>query len=245
MDSSGARTCLRGHRSHTPALLLAALASLLLAAPASALSVAYRFEAITANDAANVAAGERQLRMRVFDSGSSGADVDLFFDADGRPPGSGPPEPLSITGIRLVDPVGILELDLLTLVHVVPFPGDEVMLQGGPDPGTPANDFVLSSYGPKGAVYHGIQPGEVAPLLVTTLDHGLDIAGLSGVELFLALLDRDPLVGSVDVRLTVEGFADGGTETFQLAPLPEPASGGVLSLGALALLGLRRRARHP
>jgi len=244
MESPRARARLHGRRPHTPALFLAFLASLVLAAPASAVSVAYGFEAITANDAANVAAGERQLRMRVFDSGSPSADVDLSFDADGRPPGSGPPEPLSITEIRLEDPVGAVELDLLTVVHPVPFPGDEVMLQGGPDPATPANDFVLSSFGPMGSVYHGIQPGELAPLLVTTLTPGLTIAGLSGVDLFLALLDRDPLVGSLDVRLTVEGFAGGGTETFELTPLPEPASG-VLSLGALALLGLRRRARRP
>lgn len=180
----------RGLSRATPLFLTAVFLTLVvLAAAPGAASVEYRFEAVTANDPADVAAGERQLRLIVVESSTSAADVELYFSVEGESMGSPPPDPLSVTKILFVDPLllidagGILDIEL-------PF-DDSVQFQRDPDPAGPANDFSFSAGGPKGAVYHGIQPGE-APygLLLPLFD--LEINGKAGLDLFLAALDRSP-----------------------------------------------------
>jgi len=49
--------------------------------------------------------------------------------------------------------------------------------------------------------------------------------------------------GTLRIGIHVQGFATGGSESFVNVPLPEPATFGLLALGAVALVAARARRR--
>ena len=119
------------------------------------------------------------------------------------------------------------------------------------DPATPRLFTFRSN--PEDPVHWGVGPEDTFPLDLSIRYHpGLSLNGLSGMDLVFAALEDDHNVGAIPVTLKVEGFADGGTESFQLVdeelgsgpiPGPEPAAGGpAAALATLAMLR-RRRAR--
>lgn len=203
-------------------------------------SAIYHFEAISAADAGNAAAGERQLRMFVRESTSAPDSAELHFSADGFGSAS-PQEPLSITKIFFEEPAALLDHE--AIVAVAPTLDDSIRFVRDPDPPTLVQDHSFSAAGPEGAVHHGIQPGEPQLMVVAPLQP-LTVNGVTGIDLLLALLDRDRVIGNMEVELTVEGFEGGGTETFRqvASPVPEPGTAALAALAAGAL-ALRSRWR--
>lgn len=197
----------------------------------------YRFRAVDVNDPAHAAAGEEYLEMRASPSNAPNHDVDLSFSVDGASP-----VPLSITRIVIEDPLVTIEFE--DLLHVETAAGDSVRFERDPNPPGPARDFSYSASGPQGPVHHGLQPGELPLVLLVPVDPDRRDGEYQGLEIFSKALDQE--YGYIAVELTVEGFPDGGTETFALdGRVPEPASGGLVALGtlALALRGRRERGR--
>ena len=204
----------------------------------------YRFVATSHNNPANVAAGERQLWVRVFPQSNTTDFVEMHFWASGGEP---PYEPLAITQVVIDD-----RIDLFDDVVVVRFsdlePVDFDVIW---DPTKPWLFTIRSN--PADPVYWGVGPDDDFPLVLLIHYYpDLTLNGISGMDLVVAAQEDAHHVGDIPVELTVAGFADNGVETFRLVkeelgsgpiPGPEPATGGpAAALAALAVL-CRRRSR--
>lgn len=198
-------------------------------------NVIYAFDAITSNDPADVAAGEAQIQVGV-DSGGPGVPGTAEFVFTAHNVDS--PEALSITEITFDDGIQVLDFPAFSLISLDLQP-QYALSYHSEGPGV----HVLEADGPD-RIENGIghDEGGVA-VLVDMFD--LNLGGVTGMDVLYAALDQDPRIGDVRITLTVEGFADGGLERFQLAPraVPEPGAGLLLASSALAALALRRCGR--
>lgn len=204
----------------------------------------YRFAATSNHNPENVAAGERQLWVRVFPQASTTDFLEMHFWASGGDP---PYEPLAITEVAIHDKIGLFDY-----VVVVEFPSPEpVDFDVIWDPAKPWLYTIRSN--PADPVYWGVGHDDDFPLVLLIHYYpDLTINGISGMDLVFAALEDDHNVGDIPVELSVAGFADNGAESFRLVkeelgsgpiPGPEPATGGpAAALAALAVL-CRRRSR--
>jgi len=228
---------------------LAAFAlSLLASVPAHAQWEAgrsYVFEGITNENPENVAAGERQLWVHVYPQASSPEMIQMVYRANRGDP---PYAPLAITEVVIHDSIDIFANNFAVVIPATP---SDVSVDFAwiPDPTKPA--WITFRSNPADPVYWGVAPEDEFPLWTMLRYYpGLNIAGITGLELLFAVLDGNPTTGGITVTLKVEGFADGGTEYFELVspidtpppfPTPEPSTGGpAAALAALALLRSRR-----
>jgi hypothetical protein len=199
----------------------AAVALAAFAAPASAGPI-YTFSCITDNSPANCAIGEAQLSMEVIDEGG-GLVGFKFYNAVG--------EESSITDIYFEDGslLGIFSITDSGLGVAFSAPASPPDLPGGGlsftattslDSNPPVVPFGVSSSTEWVEVTFSLQPGG-------TYQDVIDELG----------------TGDLRVGLHVQGFANGGSESFINDPTPVPEPGTLLLLGA-GLTGLASRRRR-
>lgn len=191
-----------------------------LATAGSVHAATYSFEAITNNNAVDVAIGEAQLSVDVTDP--LGANNVLFTFKNTGPFAS------SITDIYFDDGT------LLALSTITNGPGVDFSVGAAPGnlPGgnalSPAfnNTAGFASDSNPPTQPNGVNPGEWVSILFTLQ---------SGQE-FNTVLD-DLQSGALRIGIHVQGFATGGSESFvHTSPIPEPEIYAMLGLG-LGLMG--------
>jgi hypothetical protein len=205
-------------------LLLSGVVLLFTITPARAIT--YGFNAITANNVADVATGEAQLFMDVTDPG--GGSVLFTFRNTG-------PNPCSICDVYFYDGAllgATMSIQNSSGVAFSPNANPEA-LPGGIPYGLPKASVVFSAdsdSGDPGVMTNGVNPGESL---------GIQFALASGKSFaeVIATLDE----GSTVVGIHVQSFGHSGSESFVNVPLPPS----VLLLGSglvgLGLRGFRRR----
>ncbi len=220
---------------------LLGLLCVLVATSPAAHAVSYGFQNITRNSAANAAAGEAQLFMDVTDAGSG--RVSFVFTNLG-------PAASSITDVYFDDGT------LLGISSVINGPGVNFSEGAAPKdlPGRnnidprfrTTKDFSADSNPPTQP--NGVNPGERLEL-ITELINGRTFADT------IAALAAGGVDGGLRVGIHVQGFANGGSESFvngrALPPPPPPGpvvpepSSALLAAIAFGMVGgsLRRRSR--
>lgn len=206
------------------AIMVASVAtSVLLAQEASAISVTYGFDAVTANSAVNTATAG-QYSVEVADGAGAG-QVQFIFRNSG-------PAASSITDVYFDDGT-LLGIASVTGGTGVDFsqgasPGD---LPGGNTIGFDTTAGFSADSNPP-AQPNGVNPGEELTI-VFDLINGLTVQDTINA-----------LNSGIDLRIGihVQGFADGGSESFVNTPVPDGGTTAVLlGLGVLGLAGLRRK----
>jgi len=194
----------------------------------------YNFDGVTANSATNVATGQSQLLLDVTDSGSG--TVAFRFSNTG-------PLASSITDVYWDDQSGALgAMGPISVSAGVAFsqganPGN---LPGGSTIGfsvSPTGASADSNSGRPGVMANGVNPGEWLTIIWTL------VAGVSFNDVIAALDLGGDQSGSLRVGIHVQGFSNGGSESFvntTPAPVPVPAAG-LLLAGAIGALALSRR----
>lgn len=210
-------------------ILLAAV--LLGAAPLAASATTLGFDCITSNSGTNCSAGETQLKVEVSDSGG------LFFKFTNT--GS---MAMSITDVYFDDGSTALLATPMTITSS----GGVSFSQGAAPPNLPGGDSLTPAFNVTAGFLadadepppqKGVNPGEWL---------GISFAYASGK----AFSDVDGELSSGDLRIGihVQGFANGGSESFvnlppsEAPPIPEPATVAML-LAGLGIVGWRVRRR--
>lgn len=213
---------------------LAAAAALAVGLAVSAAQAAtYSFVGVTNNNATNTATGQNQLSVDVIDSGSG--TVSFTFNNSG-------PLRSSITDVYWDDQAGLLG----TMGSITGSSGVSYAQHASPGnlPGGNTIGFSVSPSGASADSNPPVQPSGVNPGEWLTIVWSL-VTGASYSDVLAALNLGGDQSGSLRIGIHVQGFANGGSESFvndTPAPVPVPAAG-VLLMGGLAAIGLLRRRR--
>lgn len=206
---------------------LGIVASVLIAGASLASAQTYSFDCITNSAAVNCAAGESQLSVAV--SGPTSTQALFTFTNIG-------PSPLSLTDVYFDD--GTL-LGIAAITN-----GIGVRFSQGATPMNLPGGNVISFDTTQGfsadsdapVQPNGVNPGETLGILFNLQ------SGRSFVD-----VNNDLATGALRIGLHVQGFANGGSESFVniASPVPEGASAAYLlgGLGLVSLLARRRGAR--
>jgi hypothetical protein len=214
--------------------LIALTAAATLAASAGAAQ--FRFGGLSNLDSSNTTTGETQLALDIFVSspgtprptrGDGGPQfIDMVFTNDGTAASA-------LVGIYF-DDNDILNAFSLFNNTIIPSdgvvfgsPANPTQLPGGDDIGFNA-EFSLGALSP--TTTNGINPGESLTLRFQLLN------GLT-VDDIVARIESEQL----RIGLLVEGYDNGGFETFLNDPVPVPAPAGLALLGAAGIVANRRR----
>jgi hypothetical protein len=208
-------------------LRLAALAALTALALPAAHAQSFSFTCITDSNAANCSSGEQQMGLTFSNAG--GGQVNFRFTNSGSAAlsmtdfywdwtGSSPS--LSTTGAAITSSSGVS----------VSFGASPANLPGGNPYGFSANLGADSNSGYPGTMANGVNPGEWINFRFNGSFSALSAALSSG---------------ALDVGVHVQGFRNGGSESFMVstAPVPEPGTYALMlaGLGAVGFIARRRR----
>lgn len=189
-----------------------------------AFAITYSFSGITADNPANIATGESQLFLDVTQVNSQ---VEFLFSNTG-------PNSSSIADIYFDDPTPLLLFQSLQAS-----PGVQFSMGASPSdlPGGNAFNFTAThSYDSDAPTQpNGINPGEWLAIL-------FNIANTYDFDDVIAQLND----GTLLVGIHVQGFEDGGSESFinnPNNPIPEPGTVLLLGIGLLgiSIYGKRRK----
>lgn len=202
-------------------------------AVSAAQAVPYSFVGVSNNNATNTTTGQAQLSLDVTDSGSG--TVSFTFNNAG-------PLASSITDVYWHDQAGVLG----TMGSITGSSG--VSFSQGASPGNLSGGNTIGfSVSPSGASADSnspVQPMGVNPGEWLTIVWSL-VSGTTFSDVIAALNLGGNQAGSLRVGIHVQGFANGGSESFvngPPAPVPVPAAGLMLVAG-LGALGFARRRR--
>ncbi|MFG0256708.1 MAG: hypothetical protein ACF8GE_02280, partial [Phycisphaerales bacterium JB043] len=226
-------------------LAACALGSLgLLYAPGASANLTLDFGGITENDENNTGTGETQLQVDILDGGGGFRAVDYTISFLVKNLG---PAQSTITDIFFMDQQGLLE-SIIGIDNSDPgvdyfHPSSLPNLPGGENFGffaTPG--FSAQPSDPR--LDNGVDPGESVTIIFSFAHYYYydeefpEENGTTFEDIIAAIND-----GSLQIGLRVEGFENGGAESFlsiRPIPLPAPVFAGMAGLG---LLGVRRTRR--
>lgn len=203
-------------------------------AVSAAQAATYSFVGVTSNSTTNVTTGEGQLSVDVLDAGAGKVSF-TFMNAG--------PLASSITDVYWDDQGG-----LLRRMGSIAGSSSGVSFSQGASPGNlPGGNTIGFSVSPSGASADsnpptqpkGVNPGEWLTIVWSL------VSGKTYNDVLAALNLGGDQSGSMRIGLHVQGFGNGGSESFvngTPAPVPVPAAG-VLLMGGLAAMGLMRRRR--
>jgi hypothetical protein len=192
---------------------------------------ALSFDCITGNSTSDCAAGETQLSLSLSDAGNGQVLFTLTNEGS---------EALSVANIYFDDASSVLE-------GIASIDGSSGVSfsEGGSPPVLPGGNSPAYSFDPSfrarannPAPRNGVNPGESLAIL-------FDLAGMTTfADVLAAMADGDTHHANLRVGLHVIAFESGGSESFIVTPIPEPASAVLVTAGLLGLAIRRRAARR-
>ena len=206
--------------------------------------VVYNFDCITNNNATNAATGEAQLRMVVSNGGvSNGTQYALFKFVNDGPLASSICDVYFDDGlVPSITSISIFADSGAGVDFAVDSAGNKVA--PGNLPGGNGIDFKTTQIGGKKGV--GLSADSNSPTQPNGVNPGewmtIKAALYSGMTMWKLYEQLDPRVGELRVGIHVQGFGDGGSESFVAVQSPSAAAGGLALLGLLGLVGYRRYA---
>jgi hypothetical protein len=179
---------------------------------------ALSFECITGNSTSDCAAGEAQLSLSLSDAGNGQVLFTLTNEGS---------EALSVANIYFDDASSVLE-------GIASIDGSSGVSfsEGGSPPVLPGGNGPAYSFDPSFRAR--------ASLAIL-----FDLAGMTTfADVLAAMADGDTHHANLRVGLHVIAFESGGSESFIVTPIPEPASAVLVTAGLLGLAIKRRAARR-
>ena len=183
----------------------------------------YQVIGVSNNDPGNIAIGEAQLSVDLIDLG--GGQIEFAFSNSG-------PEECSITDVYFDDRGGLLSG--LTIINSTGVQFSQWATPSNLPAGNNLDPHFETTLGMSAdsdppVVHNGVNPGEYLGIAFD-LKSGWDVSGV----------DNSIYSGDLRIGLKVQGFSDGGSETFVSVPAP-----GALMLSSLGvcIVGWLRRGR--
>ena len=213
--------------------LLLLLIVIFLSSQAQALTVTFD-NCVSGTSATNCMTGFNQLSVDVTDEGSNGTNNQVLFTFNNSGPLASSIVDVYFDDGSLLGIAGLIDAD----EGVGGSMGVDFSLGASPPNLPSANgadpDFeataAFSSDSDSPVQPNGVNPGEMLGILFD----------LQGTQDFQDVIN-ELISGALRIGIHVQGFGDGGSESFVNAPVPVPAAVWLLGSGMLAMVGFGRR----